>query len=77
MFKLRHNFSDVLDKLPNSTKFLSAVTKDALKTTKEREQKFHFEDLRNADKNMSSTMRETLKSTKRISVATTKGHLEN
>ena len=77
MFKFRSNFSDLLDKLPNSTKFLNAVTRDALKTTKEREQKFHLDDLREVKKNMLTSMRDTLKTTKAISVATTKGHIEN
>jgi len=49
MYKLRRNFSEALDHLPDLTKFCNGVTRAALQATKEREEKYHREEIREAN----------------------------
>ena len=77
MYKFRRHFSEYLDKLPTSTKFCNAITRAALETTKEREEKYHREELQEANRAIDDSMRETLSLTKFSTFFKTKGAIEN
>ena len=66
MFKLRPNFCERLDKLPNSRLFCNAVTKNALIATKEREVKYHNQDLKEAYQVNQKIFKETMTGDKKL-----------
>ena len=71
-------FSDKMDKFPSAMRFSSAITRDALVTTKAREEKYHRDELLDAQHITQKSMRDTLTETKWSALMTnqTKGLVE-
>lgn len=72
MYRYNRNFSEKLDKLSNSTKFCSMLTKAALFATIDREKRYNKNEVQKANKMIKQTMRDTQTFTKRVNLVSTK-----